>query len=158
MASAKDELAILKLRAARRQGGDAIILIDHSVDSRYTCTIADGIKWLANLCEKGGAEHMIHCVDQRAEKERKLTNPKKSTKRIFNCRTPEQWRELNVALEPYYEIAVDPQIAVDFVIRALKAQTQETIRTWLAAGHQQEGDRAPGPPKAEVPSIPEWMK
>lgn len=105
----------------------------------------------------------VHVVDVEAERERKLKNPKKSTKIILNCRTPEQWKEMHAAKEPYFEIAVDPQIAIDCMIRALSAFSKETIAEWVKQGF------SPGepPPKANIPNEPlggeipeelDWLK
>ena len=93
----------------------------------------------------------IHIVDHEAERERKRTNPKQSTKVIFNCRTPEQWKEFQMVKEPYFEICGDPHIAIDCMIRALREHHAE-ISKWVEEGHQA------GPPKAELPDVPEWLK
>jgi len=93
----------------------------------------------------------IHIVDHEAERERKRTNPKKSTKVMLNCRTPEQWKEFQMAKEPYFEIAGDPHIAIDCLIRALKFFDAETIRQWVKDGFEPGA----GPPKA---NIPKWME
>lgn len=76
---------------------------------------------------------------------------------MLDCRTPEQWTEVHMAKEVYFEVAGDPHVAIDLLIRALKAHPIETLRAWLAEGHQHPGDVKPGPapPKAE---IPEWLK
>lgn len=158
MASARDELASLKLRVAKKQGDARITIIDHTANEHYTLTVAEGVKFLANLVEKGSGERPVHIVDHAEEKRRKLTNPRKSTKKILNCRTPEQWTEWNAAEERFFDIAVDPHLALDLMIRALKAPDEATLRAWLAEGHQQEGDRPAGPPKSELPDIPSWLK
>jgi hypothetical protein len=154
MATAKDELAALKMRAAKRpkHTADKITLIDHTTGQRATSSVLEGIGWLANLVEKGGSEHMVHVVDLAEEKKRKLTNPTNATKRMLNCRTPEQWKELNAALEPYYEEAVDPHIAIDLIIRALRTQPRETIREWVSEGHG-----APPSPSERMPGD-EWFE
>lgn len=154
MASAKDELAALKVRAGKKQGGDRITIINHTAGTTQSCTVTEGIPYLAGLVDKGAGQNSIHVVDAKAEKERKLTNPKNSTKRIFNCRTPEQWKELNVVLEPYYEEAIDPHIAIDLVIKALAAFSRATIAAWVKAGR----DEHPGPPKAEPIPGEEWFQ
>src|SRR5579859_4911992 len=89
----------------------------------------------------------VHVVYHTEEAKRKRTNPSRSTRIIFNCRTPEQWKEMHAAKEPYFEIAVDPHVAVDCIIRALNAQSRETIAEWIKQGFE------PGqpPPKAEIP-------
>jgi hypothetical protein len=152
MATAAEELTTLKMRAAKHQGGENLTLIDHTANTRQACTVAEGVGHLARLVEKGAGHHSIHIVDLREEKQRKLTNPKKSTKRLINCRTPEQWTELNAALEPFYEVAVDPHVAIDLIVRALASVTRATIASWL-----QEGSEAPpGPEPAVVPGD-EWF-
>jgi hypothetical protein len=95
----------------------------------------------------------IHIVDHQAERERKRTNPKKSTKVMLNCRTPEQWKEFQMAKEPYFEIAGDPHIAIDCIIRALRSFSAETIQEWVKQGF--EPGAGPGPPKA---TIPKWLE
>jgi hypothetical protein len=161
VAEAKHELVALKLRVAKKQGADRVVLIDHSVEPRvsYSCSVADGVKWLANLVEKSGSGHSIHVVDEKAEKERKLTNPKKSTKKVLNCRTPQQWVEWNQAEERFFDLARDPHIAIDLMIRALKAPDAATLEAWLADGHTTPGDVKPGPApqKAEMPG-PDWLR
>jgi len=132
MATATDELAALKIRAAKGESLAKITLIDHTAGKRTTCTVQQAIGTLAWLCENEKSHHSIHIVDYRQEKERKLKNPQNSTKRILNCRTPEQWKELNAVLEPFYEEAKDPHIALDLIIRSLAAVKPETIRAWLA--------------------------
>ena len=117
-------------------------------------TIKQEFESLKIRINKGEGEKLIHVVDHDAERKRKRTNPSKSTRVLLNCRTPEQWSEFQMAKEVYYDVAGDPHVAIDLFIRALKAQPEETLRAWLAEGHQQEGDRVQ-PPKAE---IPEWLK
>ena len=107
---------------------------------------------------KGEGQHMVHLVDHVAEQKRKRTNPGKSTRVSLNCRTPEQWSEFQMCKERFFEICSDPHVALDLMIRALKAPNEATLRAWLAEGHQQEGDRPAGPSKAELPSIPDWLK
>jgi len=103
--------------------------------------------------DQAALNRKIHIVDHEAERERKRTNPKQSTKAVFNCRTPEQWKEFQMAKEVYFEVAVDPHIAIDCIIRALKSHSAEEIKKWVEDGHQQ------GPPKAELPDdIPGWLK
>jgi hypothetical protein len=96
----------------------------------------------------------IHIIDHEAERERKLNNPQKSTRVIFNCRTAGQYKEFQAAKEPFFEIAGDPHIAVDCIIRALSAFSADTIREWVKGGHEP----GPAPPKAELPNIPDWLK
>ena len=88
----------------------------------------------------------------RQEKERKLKNPTNATKKIFNCRTPEQWKEFNAALEPFYEESLDPHIAIDLIVRALTSVSRETIREWL------DKAREDGPPPAEPLPGDEWFE
>lgn len=155
MSTAAEELNTLKVRLSKhpKQGADKLTLIDHTSGARQSCTLAEGIPFLANLVEKNQGAHVIHVVDHKKERTRKLTNPDGTTKRIFNCRTPEQWKELNVALEPYYEEAVDPHIAIDLIIKALGAFTRETIRGWVKDGN----GAGPGPPPSERIPGDEWF-
>jgi hypothetical protein len=143
MAEATRELVKLKVEAAKRRGADKITIVDHTGNTRQSCTIAEGVALVAGMIEKGKGGHILHVVDQKAEKKRKLENPKGSTRRIFNCRTPEQYKELNGALEPYYEEAIDPQIAIDCIIKALRAFSRQTIRTWVNAGHEPSPSKLP---------------
>jgi hypothetical protein len=142
----------MKLRAAKNEGADKITMIDHTASERHSCSVLEAVTHLARLVEKGAGEHMIHVVDLKAEKERKLKNPKGSTKRVFNCRTPEQLIELNTKLEPFYEEAVDPHIAIDLIVRALNVP-RETIRSWV---HEGEEERQGPPPAAPLPGD-EWF-
>jgi hypothetical protein len=96
--------------------------------------------------------HVAHLDD---EVKRKRTNPAKSVRVVLNCRTPEQWTEFQMAKERFFQIAVDPHLALDLMIRTLKIPNDETLKEWLADGHQQTGDRPAGPPKAE---LPDWLK
>jgi hypothetical protein len=118
---------------------------------------------IGNAIAKGDRAFLnekIHVVDHAAERERKLSNPKKSTKVIFNCRTPEQYKEFQAAKEAYFEIAIDPHIAVDCIIRALSAFSPNVIREWVKQGF---GPGEP-PPAAAIPTelpgqeVPEWLK
>ena len=63
----------------------------------------------------------IHVVFHSEEEKRKRTNPSKSTRIMLNCRTPEQWKEFQMAKERYFEVAVDPHLAIDCMVRALNA-------------------------------------
>jgi hypothetical protein len=109
---------------------------------------------------KGEAHDPVHMVDHIKEKQRKRTNPSKSTRISLNCRTPEQWTEFQMAKEKYFDVISDPHVALDLMIRALKAPDDETLKAWLASGHQQSGDITPGPapPRAEIPNLPSWLK
>lgn len=120
-------------------------------------TIKEEFESLKIRIAKGEGQEIIHVVDHAKEKQRKRTNPSKSTRVSLNCRTPEQWSEFQLAKERFFEICSDPHIALDLMIRALKAPNESTLRAWLAEGHQQEGDRVL-PPKAEIPKIPDWLK
>ena len=142
MASAKDELAALKIRAGKGQGQARVTLINHTAHTSVTCSIVEGVNILALLVEKGQSNNSIHIVDHAAEKERKLTNPKGTTRRVFNCRTAEQWTEFNKVLERYYDEAVDPHIAIDLIIKALGAFSPETIRGWANQVEEPTADQA----------------
>ena len=137
MATAHEELVALKLRAAKGESEKRITLVNHTEKTNVSCSVKEGITILATR----NANDSIHIVDQAAEKERKLTNPKASTRRVFNCRTPAQWTEFNKALEPYYDGAQDPHIAIDLIIKALTAFSPQTIADWV---------------KQEVAGEPEW--
>ena len=121
-------------------------------------TIKEEFESLKIRIAKGEGSKTIHVVDHDAERQRKRTNPGKSTRVTLNCRTPEQWTEFQMAKERFFEICSDPHIALDLMIRALKAPDEATLRAWLESGHQQEGDRPAGPPKSELPDIPSWLK
>jgi len=97
----------------------------------------------------------IHVVDHEAERERKLKNPNKSTKVYLQCYSPEAWRLFQTEKDRFFEVAVDPHIAIDLIVRALAQVTNDTMRQWIAEGHHQEGDRPADLTKAE---IPEWMR
>lgn len=104
---------------------------------------------------KGEGGDLVHMVDHAKEKQRKRTNPVKSTRVLLNCRTPEQWTEFQMAKERYFDLISDPHVALDLMIRALKTPTVDELKAWLASGHQQAGDAGPAPSKAE---IPDWAK
>jgi hypothetical protein len=142
MADATAELVRLKLLAPKR-ALDKITIVNHTTVEKMSCTVTEGIKAVASLVEKGFGWHTLHIVDQKAEKQRKLENPSGSTRRVFNCRTPEQYKEFNAALEPYFEEAVDPQIAIDCIIKALRAFSRPTIRGWVNAGHEPSPSNLP---------------
>lgn len=156
MASASEELTSLKLRAAKKHGADKITMINHAARpaTSLTCTVADGIAILAQVVAKGFGGHVYHILDHAEEKKRKLTNPTNATKKIFNCRTPEQWKLFNAALEPYYEEAVDPHIAIDIIIAVLRSATREQIRGMVQEGHEERD----GPPQAEALPGEDWFQ
>lgn len=141
MSTAIDELTALKIRAGKKQGDARITIIDHTEKKTITCTVLEGVAVLAHLVGLSKGHHSIHIVDAAEERKRKLTNPNRSTRRVFNCRTPEQWKELNKVLEVFYDLAGDPHVAVDLIIRALKIPPR-TIEAWLHEGAQE----------------PEWLK
>jgi hypothetical protein len=118
-------------------------------------TIKEEFESLKIRIGKGEGGQMIHVIDHAKERERKRTNPEKSKRISLNCRTPAQWTEFQMAKERYFEVISDPHVALDLMIRALKAPTDDELKAWLASGHQQEGDVGPPPPKAE---FPEWAK
>ena len=99
---------------------------------------------------------MIHVVWHERERKRKIENPEKSTRMSINCHSPEAWSELQIQKERYILVAVDPSIAVQLMIRALKQVHDEQLRQWLQDGPEEENTSgAPGPPHAEIPS---WLK
>jgi len=118
-------------------------------------TIKEEFESLKIRIAKGEGNEIIHVVDHAKEKQRKRTNPAKSTRVMLNCRTPEQWSEFQMAKERYFELISDPHVALDLMVRALKAPKDEELKAWLAAGHQQDGDAGPAPSKAD---IPEWAR
>jgi hypothetical protein len=101
--------------------------------------------------DQAALHRQIHIVDHEAERERKRTNPKKSTKIMLNCRTPDQWKAMQMAKEKYFEVAVDPHLAIDCMVRALNAHSAEEIAQWVKDGFEP----GIGPPKANVPK---WME
>lgn len=106
---------------------------------------------------KGEGNKTIHVVDHDAEKKRKRTNPSKSTRISLNCRTPEQWSEFQMAKEKYFDVVSDPHVALDLMIRALKAPDDATLKAWLESGHEHPSDAKPGPPPPRA-EIPDWLK
>lgn len=102
------------------------------------------------LNDQATLNRKIHVVDHEAERERKRTNPNKSTKVYFNCYSPDAWREFQTQKDRYFELAVDPHIAVDLMVRALTHFTDEQLRSWISEGHQDSGV-----PKAELPA---WLR
>ena len=86
----------------------------------------------------------IHIIDHEAERERKIRNPQKSTRVILDCKTPDAYKLFQLEKERFYEIATDPHIAIDLLIRALHQVTDEQIRAWLNEGQESE--------------MPEWMR
>ena len=140
MATITEEIPSLKLRAAKRQGEAKITIVDHTSGETFTCTVTEGIRKFVAMADKGAGSHMVHIVDAKEERERKLKNPKNSMKRIFNCRTPEQYKEFNAALEPYFEEAVDPHLAIDLVVKALSAFSRNVIRDWVRQGAEHPDD------------------
>jgi hypothetical protein len=105
--------------------------------------------------DQAALNEKVHVVFHSAERKRKATNPTGSTRIMLNCRTPEQWKEFQMAKEVYFEEAVDPHIAVDLMIRALTAFSRETIRGWAKDGQPEAG---PPPPKAEIPELPDFLR
>jgi len=103
----------------------------------------------------GKENETIHVVWHDQERKRKQENPKKSTRMSIDCRTPDAWSAMQMEKERYFAVAIDPHIAIEFMIRALREVDDAKLREWLAEGHQQEGDLLPGPPKAV---IPEWLR
>jgi DNA-binding protein YbaB len=148
MATLSEELAILELRASEGEGGVRLTL--KGKNRSQSCSLAEAVTILKSDIAAGKGETKVHVVDHEAERQRKLTNPNKTTKRIFNCRTPEQWTELNKALEPYYEAAKDPHISIDLIVRALN-EAHEKIEGWI---HEGEGLR---PEAAEALPGEEWI-
>lgn len=152
MGTAQEELASLKIRAQKGDGSRRITLVDHAEKTSRSGTVLEGVSLLAALVDGGKGERQIHVVDHQQEKARKLENPSGATRKVFNCRTPEQWKEFNAAVEPYFEEAVDPHIAIDLVIKALTAFTRATIRSWV-----QDQNTEPGAPATE-PELPDFLR
>jgi hypothetical protein len=89
----------------------------------------------------------IHIIDHEAERERKIKNPDKSTRVVIACRTPDAYAAFQKEKERFFDLAVDPHIAIDLLIRALHETTDDRIRSWLTEGET-----------AAAPAIPDWMK
>jgi hypothetical protein len=85
----------------------------------------------------------IHIIDHEAERERKLRNPQKSTRVILDCRTADGYKEFQAEKERFFDIAVDPHIAISLLTRALHETSDEQIKAWLNEGHT---------------DVPEWMR
>jgi hypothetical protein len=109
-------------------------------------TILEEFNLLKAKIHAGKGNDLIHVVDVRAERKRKLENPQESTRIMLNMRTPEAFREFHAEKERFFEIAVDPHIALMLMIRALHETSDEMIRAWLEEGERQQ------------PEEPEWMK
>lgn len=157
MATILEERESLKIRIGKGGGADRLVVIDHTSGENLSGTATEVFYALGGRVEKGEGSHVIHIVDQAKEKDRKRTNPDKSTRMSLNCRTPEQWSEMQMQKERYFSIAVDPNIAIDLMIKALGAFSDNVIADWVRQGHE---DR-PGPPRAEIPAgeeLPEWMR
>ena len=162
MATISEERESLKIRIGKGGANDKLTVIDHTSDTRFSGNATEIFYALGKRIDKGEGSHVIHIVDQAAEKERKRKNPERSTRMMLYCRTPVQWSEMQIQKERYMEIAVDPHIGIDCMIRALGAFSRSTIAEWVKQGF------GPGdpPPKAEIPpyqgpseaELPDWMK
>lgn len=104
-------------------------------------TVREEFELLKAKIHAGKENEIVHVVWHEQERRRKLQNPNRSTRVMLNCRTPEQWKQFQAAKEKYFELAKDPQIGIDLMIRALIAGHAH-IASWLNEGQEE----------------PEWMK
>ena len=95
--------------------------------------------------DQAALQQKVHTVYQDEERKRKLTNPQGSTRIVLNMRSPEAFKEFHEQKERFFEIATDPHIALDLLVRALRETPTETIQAWLKEGQE--------PPEEE-----EWLK
>jgi hypothetical protein len=95
----------------------------------------------------------IHIVDQEAERTRRRTNPDKSTKVYLKCYSPENWKRFSTQKDRYFTIAVDPEIAIEMICRALEWIDDFTLRQWISGGHEQEE-----PDAVAEEDLPDWAK
>ena len=104
--------------------------------------------------DQAALNEKVHVVFHSAEKKRKATNPTGATRVMLNCRTPDQWKEFQMEKERYFEVGVDPHLAIDLMIRALSSFSEERLREWVQQGHTEH----PGPPPAEPLPGDEWFE
>jgi hypothetical protein len=107
-------------------------------------TVKEEFELLKAKILAGKSHEQIHIIYHDKERKRKLENPQQSTRVVLNLRNPETYKEFNREKERFFDIAVDPHIALHLLIRALRETTDETIRRWLTEGEAEE--------------VPEWAK
>lgn len=120
-------------------------------------TLKEEFELLKIRINNGEGNKIIHVVDHEAERRRKTENPAKSTRVVVDCRTPELWTAFQLQKERFMQVAVDPGIAVELIVRALRTVSDGQLKSWLAEGKQDEAEAALSPPKAEIPE-PDWLK
>ena len=87
----------------------------------------------------------IHIIDHEKERNRKIRNPQRSKRIVFNCRTADAYCKFQIERERFFEIAVDPHIAIDLITRAMHEVSDATILQWIREG--------------EMPvEKPDWMR
>ena len=116
-------------------------------------TLKDEFELLKAKINAGKGNEICHVVYHSAELKRKKTNPDKSTRMMLQCRTPEQWTEMQMQKERYMAIAVDPGIGLDLMIKALAAFSEQVIRGWVKDGNEER----PGPTPAEPMPGEDWF-
>jgi len=94
-----------------------------------------------------GLEDPVHLVNHAQERKRRKENPEGSTRAVLNCYSPEAYSAFSVQKDRYFSVVVDVRIAIDFMVRALAQVDDETLRKWLADGHE---------PAEE--GIPAWLR
>lgn len=86
------------------------------------------------LVHSGHGNEVIHVVMTERQAKQRRENPKKSTRVTLNVYSPEAYSELHVQRERYFQLAVDPHLAISMMIRALRQVPDQTIRDWLNEG------------------------
>ena len=120
-------------------------------------TVREEFDRLKLLINTGKENEVIHVVmTERVAAERRK-NPKRSTIFRFDALSPEAYSELHAEKDRIFKQVVNAPMAVDFLIRAWKELTEETIKQWLKDGHAHPGDVKPGPPPPRA-EIPAWLK
>jgi len=109
-------------------------------------TVLEELNRLKALVYSGHENEIVHVVMTEREAKRRRENPKKSTRLSMEMYSPEAYSEFHVERERFFQVAKDPRIAVDMLIRALRQVDDETLRKWLQDGAQESDE------------IPAWLK
>lgn len=90
-----------------------------------------------------GLHDSVHLVNHDQERKRRKENKAKTTTVRFEAYSPESYSEFHMQRDRYVRLCVDPSLAIQVMLQALAAFSDEVIKDALAHGHREE---------------PEWMR
>ena len=147
MATCIEERDALKIRLVNPKArNDKLTVINHTEDTSTTCSAIEAYQMMNAWIDKGWSGHVIHVVDLKKVKEKKLA-PGTQTKFTVDCGTNDLYRQVATEWERILgqvkNLSIARHMMAEELLVALKALSPTEITKRMFEG---EGE------------LPDWMR